>query len=303
MISSVKGTMVKSIGLFITGALLTFSQASGTTVSTTPTGYFPVTIAAGTSAGRTLSFVSFPLQNVAPINGEAQGFVTGVTSNTITNSNAGWTAGQLSTAATPCLVQFTSGAAAGRTFLVSTSTSNTATTLTLDAVDATTVDLTTLGIVPGTDTYQILSGDTLSTLFGTPATTGIAGATSSGSADQVELLSNGVWLSYYYNTNSGWLRVGPPIVSANVVNPPRYGCDLFPAGSIGVKHSAGWLHSHFATTSDRGQFGCQCSVGQFSDQRAPAGEQYSRHSGMGQRTGQHGGSGATLYKFGMDILL
>jgi hypothetical protein len=160
------------------------------------------------------------------------GVITGVTgpsgspANTISNSNAGWTAGQLSVQATPYLLQITSGTATGRTFLISTSTANTSTGVTIDGTDLVNTDLTTLGIAVGTDTYQIIPADTISSVFGTPASTGIQGGATSTGADQVQLLavSGGSWTSYYYNTTSSqWLRVGPPIPSNNVVIRPDTG--------------------------------------------------------------------------------
>lgn len=203
-----------------------FSWAQ-TTVNTVPGGYFLLNIAAGTGTSATVSLLSFPLQgssSASNLTGAAAGQVTGLTANTITNSNAGWTAGQLSQAATPYLIEFTSGTATGRTFLISTSTQNTATTLTIDATDASETNLTTLGIVAGTDTYQIIPADTISSLFGTPATTGVLGGTSSAGVDQIQLYSptNG-WASYYYNTTSGWVKVGPPLPSGNVVVRPDTG--------------------------------------------------------------------------------
>jgi len=191
---------------------------SSAQTGTIPEGYFTVNIAAGTGTARTLSNISFPLQGIATASGQMVGTVTAITSNTITNSNAGWIAGQLSQVATPYLLQFTSGAASGRTFLLSTTTANTATTLTLDSSETT--DLTTLGIIVGTDTYQIIPADTISSLFGTPATTGILGGSIPSAADQIQLLVGGVWIGYYYNTTSGWLQVGPSIPSGTVVIRP-----------------------------------------------------------------------------------
>ncbi|MGA9701236.1 hypothetical protein [Pseudomonas sp.] len=218
----------KSLGmalLTLTGlAIPTVFSWAQTTLNTVPQGYLALNIAAGTGTSPTVSFVSFPLQGAASASGQMTGQVTGITANTITNSNAGWTAGQLSQATTPYLIEFTSGAAAGRSFLISTSTANTATTLTLNASDASQTNLTTLGIVAGTDTYQIIPADTISSLFGTPGSTGVLGGASVTGADQIQLYSptNG-WASYYYNSTSGWLQVGPPIPSGNVVIRPDTG--------------------------------------------------------------------------------
>lgn len=186
---------------------------------TIPLGAVPVTIAAGTGTARTLSTISFPLLEDASIAGQARGRITAVTTNTITNSNAGWTSGQLSTAAAPCLIQITSGSAAGRIFLISTSTASTSTTITIDPEEANLVNLTTLGITSGAsgDTYRILACDTLSSIFGTPATTGILGSTTSSTADTVQIMVSGTWNQYYYKTSApaGWVRIGLNIPSNN----------------------------------------------------------------------------------------
>jgi hypothetical protein len=198
-------------------------SAQNATVTTVPVGAVGVTIAAGTGTSRALSTVSFPLVEQAVISGKATGIITGVTASTLSNSTAGWTAGQLSTAAAPCLIQITSGSASGRTFLVSTTTASTATTVTLDAEEAGLVDLTTLGISAGVDTYRVLACDTLSSIFGTPTSTGVLGAATNQSAngDIVLILNSGSYRSYYYNTTSSqWARVGPNTASNNVAIRP-----------------------------------------------------------------------------------
>ena len=199
--------------------------------NTIPAGYFTVNINAGTGSSYSTSVLSFPLQQSADSTvggvlvgptGQMVGQVTGITSTTITNTNAAWGAGQLSVAATPYLIQFTSGTATGRTFLISTTTANTATMLTLDSSETT--DLTTLGIVPGTDTYQIVAADTISSVFGTPASTGVLGGTSVSNADTIQIYNGTVWKNYFYNTGtSSWTLSAPPINSNNVVIRPDTG--------------------------------------------------------------------------------
>ena len=193
-------------------------------MATVPQGYVTLTVTAGTGTGLVPSVLAFPLQGTATASGQMAGSVTSVTSNTITNANAGWTAGQLSQAATPYLIQFTSGQAVGRTFLLSTTTANTATTVALNPTDALNTDLTTLGIA-NTDTYQIIPADTLLSVLGTPATTGVLGNTSSTNCDLVDLFSAGGWTPYYYNTTSNhWTRSTPPYgVSDNLVIRPDTG--------------------------------------------------------------------------------
>lgn len=164
---------------------------------TTPVGYFRATFAAGTGTARKVTAFAPPLEFPAhTITGLATGALASVTADTITVTDAGWTPAQLTAPATPYLIKFTTGAATGRTFLLSTTTPNTTDTATL-APDQT--DLTTLSVAPG-DTFEILHADTLAALLGTPATTGILGGATAASADNVVIVANGVTRTYYYNT-------------------------------------------------------------------------------------------------------
>ena len=204
------------------------------TATTDPVGFVTVGITAGTGTAKRNTLFSVPLMETESIAGQVAGTITGVTSNTISNSNAGWTAGALSQPATPYLIQITSGAAEGRLFLISSSantggavagTANTATTVTVSSVDVAQADLTSLGIVVGTDTYKIYACDTLSSFFGTPASTGIQGGTSAANADTVVVVVNGSASTYFYSTTaSRWARVftGSPDAS-NVPLLPYYG--------------------------------------------------------------------------------
>jgi uncharacterized protein (TIGR02597 family) len=199
-------------------------QGHAQTVSTVPVGFMTLNVAAGTGTSSKLSVLSFPLRSDA----EGAGRITGVTADSITDASATWTAGAFSQAATPYCIRITSGVAVGRSFLLSTATPNTATTITLDAVDASQVDLAALGIVTGAtngDTYEIVPCDTISSIFGTPVTGNVQGGATAEAADQVRLLLPGTgWQSYYYNTTSGWVTVGPtPVVSADVAIRPDGG--------------------------------------------------------------------------------
>ena len=181
-----------------------------TTVTTVPVGAMTVTAAAGTGVSRTISVLSCPLSITASTTGQATGLITGITTSTIVNSNAGWSPGALSVASIPYIIRITSGTAKGSSFLVSTVTPNTATTVTLDSEEAGLVDLTTSGLTVG-DSYCLIPCDTLSSLMGTPSTTGILGSTSSASADVVLLKVGTTYRQYYFNTSTSpgkWLRVG-----------------------------------------------------------------------------------------------
>lgn len=144
-----------------------------------------------------------------------KGSITAVTSSTLANAAAGWTAGELSSAASPHIIRITSGAAKGRSFLISTATANTDTTLTVDAEDLSLLNFVDAGISAG-DTYEIVACDTLGTVFGTPETTGVVGAGNSTAADIIQILVQGQYRQYYYNTTrNAWLRIGPETVSTN----------------------------------------------------------------------------------------
>jgi uncharacterized protein (TIGR02597 family) len=208
-----------AVGLLVLAASSAITVAS-TSLATAPVGVFTVAIAAGTGTGSALSTVSFPLSVRAGFSGAMAGRITGVTASTISNSSAGWAAGELSSAEAPCLLEITSGAAAGRTWLVSTAAANTASTVTLDAEESALVDLTTLGITTGEtggDTYRILACDTIASVFGSPETTGVLGGTSASSADYIQVLVQGAWLRYYYSTTySSWRRVGVNTLADNI---------------------------------------------------------------------------------------
>ncbi|MBJ7391341.1 MAG: hypothetical protein JHC85_07250 [Chthoniobacterales bacterium] len=223
-----------SLAAALASSVLLTGANGQTTATTDPVGFVTVGIAAGLGTAKKNTLFSVPLMETEEITGQVAGTITGVTASTISNSNAGWTAGALSQPATPFLIQITSGAAEGRLFLISSSantggaiagTANTGTTVTVSSIDTTQVNLTTLGIVSGTDTYKIFACDTLSSFFGTPATSNVQGGTAAASADTIVAVSNGVPSTYFYNTTSvKWVKVafGSPDAS-NVALLPYYG--------------------------------------------------------------------------------
>ena len=218
--------------LLVIAASFPASQAlAQPTVQGEPFGYVKLNIAAGTGTGKRTTFVSIPLLEDSNIAGKATGRITGVGTTTITASGAGWTPGQLSAAATPYLIEITSGVAQGRMLLISTAAANTGDTITIAPEEATrTGNLANLGIVAGAengDTYRIRPVDTLSSFFGTPETTLIRGGTSSSTADTITIVSNGQSVTYFYNTGvtpNRWSRValGNPDAS-NTPIPPYAG--------------------------------------------------------------------------------
>ena len=136
--------------------------------------------------------------------------------------------------ATPYLIRIVSGNAKGTIWQISTSASalNTATTVTVLNQG---IDLTTLGIVNGVDTYEIIPADTLNNLFGA---TILPGGSTPAAADTVQVWNGLVWIVYYFNTDlNKWLRVGPNTDSSDTVIRPDVGMIIFhrfPAKSFRV---------------------------------------------------------------------
>lgn len=189
----------------------TFAQTTSGTATTDPVGYVTLTIPAGSTVPSQTA-ICLPLHSLATVGGQVTGTISSVTSGTISNSNAGWTAGSLSNAASPYFVRIKSGAAMGRTLQILSSPSNTTTDL---AVNNQGTDLTTLGIAVG-DSYEIIEGDTLKLLFGDPTTSGIQGGANAASADNVQYWNGGVWQTFYFNTtNNRWQQSGINSVSAD----------------------------------------------------------------------------------------
>jgi hypothetical protein len=234
-----------SLAALLASSVLLTGANGQTTATTEPVGFVTVGITAGTGSAKKNTLFSVPLMETEQITGQVAGIITGVTANTISNSSAGWTAGALSQPATPFLIQITSGAAVGRLFLISSSantggaiagTANTGTTVTVSSTDAAQVDLTNLGIVTGTDTYKIFACDTLSSFFGTPASSGVQGGTAATSADTIVAVSNGVPSTYFYNTTLvKWVRtaLGSPDAS-NVALLPYSGIQYSRLANTGL---------------------------------------------------------------------
>lgn len=198
--------------LLVGQSALLFAQE----INSIPVGSITTTIAAGNPSGRTITVLSLPLNGVSTASGQIRGVLTGVAPNTLSNSNAGWTPGALSSPATPHVIRITTGAAAGRCFLISTTDANTSTTITIDSEDGSLVDLSAVGIA-ASDSYEILSCDTLASIFGTPTTTGIQGGANSTEADVAQILVQGQYRQYYFNTTRNeWVRVGTEADASNV---------------------------------------------------------------------------------------
>jgi hypothetical protein len=126
---------------------------------------------------------------------EYQGTATGVASGTLTDSSASWSSTRWT--ATPHLVTFVSGAALGRSFLIS---SHTAQELTLQTEGA---DLTSL--VATGDAFEIRPASTLALIFGDPPMSVASGGEST--ADLVQLW-NGTDFDSYFHNGTNWQQAG-----------------------------------------------------------------------------------------------
>lgn len=196
------------------------SSASAVTtsvsVSTIPVGYLKSTFNSGTTAA-----FGLPLDDTSALPvGIRAGRIESFTATTITQSAGGWT-GNLANPAAPWAVRLTSGAAAGKMFDVS---SNSTTTLTLNGAT-----LSTAGVAIG-DTFELVSLDTLGTLFGAGT---FQGGTSSANADVVQLRSGATWIAFFYDTSLGfWHRTsGVATNSDNTIIRPGSGLMLTRRGA------------------------------------------------------------------------
>jgi uncharacterized protein (TIGR02597 family) len=193
------------------------------TATTDPVGFVTLNIA-GASGGKASTFLSIPLLDSADIPGQSAGLITGVTESTISNASAGWENGSLSNPVSPYLILITSGDAQGRMFLVSTATPNTSTQLTISADDLLQGNLLDVGVKVG-DSYKIHPCDTLSSLFGTPSSTGIVGGVNARVADTIVLVGPTGPVTYFYSTTeNSWVENSRRVALApNVPLRPYYG--------------------------------------------------------------------------------
>lgn len=195
-------------------------------VSTDPVGFVTTTITAGTSSGPTPTFVS-PVFNVAPeSSGASVGSLGSVSSNTISVSSAGWTSGALTSSQS--YLMLTSG---NQTGLVLRITSNTTDTATLETSG---LNLQSVGVASG-DTFKLVVGETLLSMFGTPSDGVLGGTASAFTArltDTVNMVDNlGVLRTYYFNTDSNqWRRSGSSVDQGSTPISPTSGALYFRKG-------------------------------------------------------------------------
>lgn len=201
--------MPKPCFALLTLAVLSYSvvHAQATTLRSEAFGYAKVSIVGGTGGTKRASFFSAPLLSDAVVQGRVTGTITGANGTTVTSAGAGWTVSQLAQTTAPVVLEVVGGpeesTAIGRTFLVTANTSDTAT---LSLLSGDTFEVSNLiG-----HQYRLRAADTLLSIFGTPSSSGITGATNPNDADTVVVIEGGtVTRTYYYNTNlERWARVG-----------------------------------------------------------------------------------------------
>jgi hypothetical protein len=114
-------------------------------------------------------------------------------------------------------------------------TSNTPTTATLETLSA---NLSTLGAQSG-DSFQLIQGDTLLSMFGTPSN-GVVGGTSTqfnaGTTDRVQTRdSTGTVRNFYFDTSvNQWRRIGSSLNQGSVPISPTSGVFYFRIGQTPI---------------------------------------------------------------------
>jgi hypothetical protein len=210
---------------------LTAVQAQQTTVPTDPVGFVTTVIKGTTTPG---SFAVTPISPVllaaSDIDGSAVGRLSAVTSTTLTLEGAGWTPNQLSSSHSYVLLK--SGTLEGLILQITSNTDSVATVNTLGA------DLTALGAEAG-DSIQLIQGDTILSMFGTPDD-GVVGGTqanfTAGLTDRVLTRdAAGVTRTFYYSTEfNQWRRVGSGINQGNTPISPLAGVFYYRIGTTPI---------------------------------------------------------------------
>ena len=174
-----------------------------------------------------------------PVLGEAvfAGEVSAVTANTLSTTDATWTAGQFAQLGAPYFALILSGGQTGRLLLVTGNTAGNASaipkipgsvTLQVGATNLT-GDATTPGFaVAAGDRFELFPGDTLATLFGDGSVNNpvqLQAGAAAFSADSVQLFNGVKWASYFFSsTSNSWVNtIGVQTNQNNVVLPPDTG--------------------------------------------------------------------------------
>jgi hypothetical protein len=216
-----KTSLFSLIASVVLGGIHVVAQ---TTVATNPVGFITQSITPGSVASPTLTLLSPTLTQ--PIT--YQGYISSLTSTTITVAGTSWTANQFGPDANSGSPQYyvevidpnihdTNGNAGGA---LADITSNTATSVTIDA------NLTAFApaadVTSGVVTVIIRPHVTLSTLFGATNTAGLTAGATPGTADEVLIYDGANSVSYFYFTGDqqgdppGWYDSAFTLQAGNV---------------------------------------------------------------------------------------
>lgn len=222
---------MKKIPFLLLASVALFTQSAGAqNATTTPVGVVSISLLPGKS-----TMLSVPMLGEVVYSGPISSFL----SNSITVSGTPWTAGQF-TGATPYFVQIKSGLHAGRFLRI---VSNTTSSITVDTDENAglnvPLDVAGKAVAVG-DKMQIVTGDTLGSLFGTTVAeiAPLVGAARLTSADIVTIYdSMSVKTStYFFNTtNNYWMKSGATGSQNNVAICPGQGVGVATLASGGTK--------------------------------------------------------------------
>lgn len=158
--------------------------------------------------------------------------IASLTSSSVTVSGTPWTDSALAQPQAPYFVRFITGTQKGRMIKVN---SNTVNTLVLDTTDnssqTTALDIVGFSVAVG-DKFEVLPGDTLSSIFGDGSVSNpltLVGTSGPLSADSVSILDKTTsrFNTYYFNTINGcWRLVSDPTNQNNRVIYPESGLSI-----------------------------------------------------------------------------
>lgn len=214
--------------ILIAGIAL-FSLALGRESFAAPTATTPIGNLTYPVVNGAISSFGVPVLDVQKFTG----FATSVTTNVITVTGVTWTASQFVT--TPHFVTIRTGPQAGRTLRV---TANTTNTLTVDVED-TALNASGFVFSANTDSFELYAGDTLGTLFGSTATSGVLpsgvkGGTSTSDADNIYVPSGSSMATYFFNTTLGcWVLDGSSTNQNGLILYPDDGYLIYRNGADG----------------------------------------------------------------------
>jgi hypothetical protein len=194
--------------------------ASAQNATTDPVGFVTTTVRASSNG---VSFAVTPISPVmlaaSSVNGTTLGTLSAVSSSNLTIASAAWVTNQLS--ASDVCVLFKTGNLTG---LVVPVASNTVDTITV-STDG--INLASSGANIG-DQVQLIQGDNILSMFGTPVDGVVGGNATQFSAGQTDRVSvrdiSGTLRTYYYNTQfNQWRRSGSQVSQDTVQISPVSG--------------------------------------------------------------------------------